>query len=52
MKGNVIVGQSGGPTSAINSTLAGVYRTAIERGAKKSLWDEEWHSGINGGALC
>ena len=35
MKGNVIVGQSGGPTSAINSTLAGVYRTAIERGAKK-----------------
>lgn len=35
MKGNVIVGQSGGPTAAINSSLAGVYRTAIERGAKK-----------------
>lgn len=35
MKGNVIVGQSGGPTSAINSSLAGVYRTAIDRGAKK-----------------
>ena len=29
MKGNVIVGQSGGPTSAINSSLAGVYRTAM-----------------------
>jgi 6-phosphofructokinase len=35
MKGNVIVGQSGGPTSAINSSLAGVYRTAKDRGAKK-----------------
>lgn len=35
MKGNVIVGQSGGPTAAINSSLAGVYRTAIDRGAKK-----------------
>jgi len=35
MKRNVIVGQSGGPTSAINSSLAGVYRTAIDRGAKK-----------------
>lgn len=35
MKRNVIVGQSGGPTSAINSSLAGVYRTAIDRGANK-----------------
>ena len=35
MKGNVIVGQSGGPTAAINSSLAGVYCTARERGAKK-----------------
>lgn len=35
MKGNVIVGQSGGPTAAINSSLAGVYRTAKYRGAKK-----------------
>lgn len=35
MKGNVIVGQSGGPTVAINSSLAGVYRTAKDRGAKK-----------------
>ncbi|MDE7252815.1 MAG: 6-phosphofructokinase [Acetatifactor sp.] len=29
---NLIVGQSGGPTSVINSSLAGVYRTAKERG--------------------
>ena len=35
MKGNVIVGQSGGPTAVINSSLAGVYRTAMDRGAKK-----------------
>ena len=35
MKGNVIVGQSGGPTAAINASLAGVYRTAKDRGAKK-----------------
>lgn len=35
MKGNVIVGQSGGPTAVINSSLAGVYRTSIDRGAKK-----------------
>lgn len=35
MKGNVIVGQSGGPTAVINSSLAGVFRTSIDRGAKK-----------------
>ena len=34
-KRNVIVGQSGGPTAAINSSLAGVYRTAIDRGYNK-----------------
>ena len=27
-KRNIIVGQSGGPTSVINSSLAGVYKTA------------------------
>ncbi len=34
-EGNVIVGQSGGPTAAINSSLAGVYETALQRGAHK-----------------
>ena len=29
---NIIVGQSGGPTAVINSSLAGVYKTAKERG--------------------
>ena len=32
MKGNVIVGQSGGPTAVINASLAGVFKTAMERG--------------------
>ena len=35
MHRNVIVGQSGGPTSVINSSLVGVYKTARDRGAKK-----------------
>ena len=32
---NVVVGQSGGPTAVINSSLAGVYKAAIELGAEK-----------------
>ena len=32
MKGNIIVGQSGGPTAVINSSLAGVYSAAKELG--------------------
>lgn len=35
VRGNVIVGQSGGPTAVINSSLAGVYKTAKDGGAKK-----------------
>lgn len=35
MKKNVIVGQSGGPTAVINSSLAGVYKTAKDLGAEK-----------------
>ena len=34
-KGNVLVGQSGGPTAVINSSLAGVFKTAMERGFNK-----------------
>ena len=34
-KRNIIVGQSGGPTAVINSSLAGVYKTAKERGFHK-----------------
>lgn len=35
MIGNVIVGQSGGPTAVINSSLVGVFKTAKDRGAAK-----------------
>ncbi len=35
MTGNVIVGQSGGPTSVINASLVGVYKSAKDLGAKK-----------------
>ena len=32
MKKNIIVGQSGGPTAAINASLAGVYQAARDAG--------------------
>ena len=35
INGNVIVGQSGGPTAVINSSLAGVYSAAKSLGAGK-----------------
>ena len=35
MAKNAIVGQSGGPTSVINSSLAGVYESCKRRGAGK-----------------
>ncbi len=34
-RGNVIVGQSGGPTAVINSSLVGVFQTAKDRGANR-----------------
>ena len=35
MKGNIVVGQSGGPTAVINSSVAGVYAAAKKVGVKK-----------------
>lgn len=35
IKKNIIVGQSGGPTAVINSSLAGVYKTACDMGIPK-----------------
>ena len=35
MKGNIVVGQSGGPTAVINSSVAGVYAAAKKIGVKK-----------------
>ena len=40
MAKNAIVGQSGGPTSVINASLAGVYESCKRRGAGKvyGIW--------------
>jgi 6-phosphofructokinase 1 len=35
MRGNIIVGQSGGPTAVINSSVAGVFTAAKELGVEK-----------------
>lgn len=35
MKGNIVVGQSGGPTAVINSSVAGVFAAAKELGVPK-----------------
>lgn len=35
MKGNIVVGQSGGPTAVINSSVAGVFSAAKELGVNK-----------------
>lgn len=35
MNGNIVVGQSGGPTAVINSSVAGVYSAARKLGAGK-----------------
>ena len=38
LKGNAIVGQSGGPTAAINATLAGVIRGFFEYGKGNTIY--------------
>lgn len=35
IRGNVMVGQSGGPTSVINASLVGVFKTAKDEGCKR-----------------
>ena len=45
MKGNVIIGQSGGPTAVINSSLAGFVKAARVNGAEKIYG---MHHGIEG----
>ena len=46
LKGNAVVGQSGGPTAAINATLAGVIRGAIECDAIGTVYGAK--NGIEG----
>lgn len=45
MIGNIVVGQSGGPTAVINSSVAGVYTKAKQAGATKVFGME---NGIQG----
>ena len=45
IKGNIIVGQSGGPTAVINSSLAGVIEAARDAGVKRIYG---MHCGIEG----
>jgi 6-phosphofructokinase 1 len=45
VKGNVIIGQSGGPTAVINSSLAGVIRASWKEGIRKIYG---MHYGIEG----
>ena len=45
MKGNVIVGQSGGPTAVINSSLAGVIKASWKAGIRRIYG---MHHGIEG----
>ncbi|MBE6718663.1 MAG: 6-phosphofructokinase [Ruminococcaceae bacterium] len=46
LKGNAIVGQSGGPTTAINATLAGVIKGAFESEAIDIIYGA--HNGVEG----
>jgi len=53
LKGNAIVGQSGGPTAAINATLAGVIRGALESEAIETIYGA--FNGVEGmleGRIC
>ena len=45
MNGNVIVGQSGGPTAVINSSLAGVIKASWKAGIRRIYG---MHYGIEG----
>lgn len=46
MKGNVLIGQSGGPTSVINSSLAGVIESARSTGLAEDIYGMQY--GIEG----
>ena len=53
LKGNAIVGQSGGPTAAINATLAGVIKGAFESEAIETVYGAlNGVEGILKGTVC
>ncbi|MDD7306577.1 MAG: diphosphate--fructose-6-phosphate 1-phosphotransferase [Peptoniphilaceae bacterium] len=49
---NVLIGQSGGPTSVINSSLAGVISSAIEHGFDHIYGMENGIAGLIEGRIC
>ena len=49
---NVLVGQSGGPTAVINSSLAGVYEAAKALGAAHVYGMEYGIQGLLQGKIC
>lgn len=49
---NAIVGQSGGPTSVINASLAGVYESCIKRGAETVYGMMHGVAGLLEGKYC
>ena len=43
MNGNAIIGQFGGPTSVINSSLCGLIQEGLKsKKNQKHSWDEGW----------
>ncbi len=46
-KRNIIVGQSGGPTAVINSSLAGVFKNALSE-VSTGIWNAARNSGTSG----
>ena len=46
LKGNAVIGQSGGPTAAINATLSGVIRGAFEASCIEKIFG--MRNGIEG----
>src|SRR5512135_3072008 len=46
LKGNALIGQSGGPTSAINSSLAGVIQSSLSSSHIKNIYG--MHFGTEG----
>ncbi|MCX7046710.1 MAG: 6-phosphofructokinase [Candidatus Sumerlaeota bacterium] len=46
MKGNVIIGQSGGPTSVINASLSGIIQTCLKQSGKGAIYGMRY--GIQG----
>ena len=46
LRGNLIIGQSGGPTAVINNNLVGVIREAMAHDAIEGIYGSRW--GIQG----